>query len=133
MQPKLQQLWAPGLSTESASSHNELSSELELMALIPNPHKCAGCGRDLDGHHRHCLYCRSKLRKAGKCEWCGLDLPPVAEGGPPPADQRAHIATCREAEDAEIARLNFGDDHFFPRARGTDARENIRETKLGRD
>lgn len=86
-------------------------------------HQCRGCVRNIAGSHHYCLFCRSRLRKEGSCEYCGKL-----------AAAKAHIVKCRtdlaaRAQAAAIPRA----DNIAQKYRDGGARENRRETKYGCD
>jgi len=89
------------------------------------------CGRhftDETGVRRLCHQCRNKARKDNLCTACGLK--PMTDAG-----------TCDDCapkirewyRQVEAKKVPTANDFHPKKLRGQDYRENIRETKFGRD
>lgn len=94
--------------------------------MLDNPHECAGgCQRTIQGAHDYCLFCRSKLRKNGQCQFCGFPLPMTA-------DPAGHTKTCKAALVARSNELAIPRGEMsLSKHRGQDSRENTYDTKRG--
>jgi predicted amidophosphoribosyltransferase len=97
---------------------------------MADTHKCRTCDRQIYGGHRYCAFCRSKLKKAGICVWCGEK--PIVKGSrcePCQAGMESHLDVVALAQHAAK------DANPIPAAKYRDsgAKENTRETKHGRD
>lgn len=96
-------------------------------------HKCKGCDRKIPAHIIYCLICRSKLVKQGLCGWCGeKPRAPKTSGQQSKycVDCKQRMADNREKWQALQSKLP---PQPVAKSRGPDARENVWETKHGRD
>lgn len=94
---------------------------------------CQKCGCEYDAPIRHCTTCSAAFNKAGLCAWCGIAprKPPLGRN-----KQSKYCEACqKEAIKAAQDRAVCGSRSLGAASRGRsgDHRENIRETKYGRD
>lgn len=92
---------------------------------IGDENKVCNCGRIIPKHIRCCVYCKSGRKKRGECVWCG-DRKAV---GKSTYCEICKVIAMHEAIERETGRT----DQYAPKVRDWNARENIRDTKYGRD
>lgn len=85
-------------------------------------YECCDCGRVINVDVSRCIECQWKMRKAGFCVWCGEK--------PLKSKQSKYCNEC-QAKAMEV-KFNKEQQEPFRRAyRGSDHRENTRDTKYG--
>lgn len=87
---------------------------------------CKLCGLSYESKVPHCLKCSKALNEAGLCSWCGKrQRKPKAENG----QQSKYCHECQTARVREYDTPTAVHGNY----RSAEKRENIRETKFGRD